>query len=166
MGSGLSKNQEMQMTTGVLDFQSEYMDIFEIFDTNHDGKINLQSLRKILSVLDTNLDETQIQHIIQDLSTGTEVNFEGFEKAMKKASKSRELDSELKDCLLFLKQDGQILSPYYIEKILRERRDLISDDERDNFMSGLCNFSPHDRLQKSNREINIDEFIRILCTEG
>ena len=48
--------------------KTDYMDSFNLFDTNHDGTINSQKIREIMQKLGKNPTEQQLIQIIENVA--------------------------------------------------------------------------------------------------
>ena len=112
--------------------KTDYMDAFNMFDTNHDGTINSQKIREIMQKFGKMPSEAQLQQLIENItkSDSKKIGFDDFVDMMEQ--KNREDDPEveiLNTFQIFDKDNNGLISNQELFHIIKTFGETLTDQE-------------------------------------
>ena len=140
--------------------KADYMDAFNMFDTNHDGTINSQKIGELMRKLGKNPTESQLNQIIGNIAKNgsKQIGFDDFVELMEQ--KNKENDPEIEIINMF-----QIFN--------KENNGLISNEELFHIIRTFGETLTYEEIQEIITEadvdgdgfINYEEFVRMMMAK-
>lgn len=140
--------------------KTDYMDAFNMFDTNHDGTINSQKIREIMQKFGKMPSEAQLQQLIENItkSDSKKIGFDDFVDMMEQ--KNREDDPEveiLNTFQIFDKDNNGLISNQELFHIIKTFGETLTDQEIEDIIL--------EADVDGDGYINYEEFVRMMITK-
>ena len=123
--------------------KADYMDAFNMFDTNHDGTINSQKIGELMRKLGKNPTESQLNQIIGNIAKNgsKQIGFDDFVELMEQKNKENNGLISNEELFHIIRTFGETLTDEEIREIITE-----ADVDGDGY-------------------INYEEFVRMMTTK-
>ena len=140
--------------------KADYMDAFNLFDTNHDGTINSQKIGEIMRKLGKNPTEQQLLQLIGNVTKtdSKKITFDDFVDLMEKKNKEDDTEAEIINTFrIFDKENNGLISNEELFHIIRTFGETLTDKE----IEEIINEADVD----GDGYINYEEFVRMMITK-
>ena len=140
--------------------KADYMDAFNMFDTNHDGTINSQKIREIMQKLGKNPTEKQLQQLIENVAKpgSQKIGFDDFVDMMEQKSKEDDPEIEIINAFqIFDAENNGLISNQELFHIIRTFGETLTNDEILEIIS--------EADVDGDGYINYEEFVRMMITK-
>ena len=140
--------------------KTDYMDSFNLFDTNHDGTINSQKIREIMQKLGKNPTEQQLIQIIENVAKpgSDKIRFDDFTDFMEKKNKENDTEIEIINTFqIFAAENNGLIPNEELFHIIRTFGETLSDKEIEEIIS--------EADVDGDGYINYEEFVRMMTTK-
>ena len=137
--------------------KADYMDAFNLFDTNHDGTINSQKIGEIMRKLGKNPTEQQLLQLIGNVTKtdSKKITFDDFVDLMEKKNKEDDTEAEIINTFrIFDKENNGLISNEELFHIIRTFGETLTDKE----IEEIINEADVD----GDGYINYEEFVRMM----
>ena len=140
--------------------KADYMDAFNMFDTNHDGTINSQKIGELMRKLGKNPTEAQLSQIIRNIAKNDskQIGFDEFVELMEQ--KNRENDPEIEIINMFQifnKENNGLISNEELFHIIRTFGETLTDEEIQEIIT--------EADVDGDGFINYEEFVRMMMAK-
>ena len=140
--------------------KANYMDAFNMFDTNHDGTITSQKIGELMLKLGKNPTEAQLAQIIENIAKpdSKQIGFDDFVELMEQ--KNRENDPEIEiinTFQIFDKDNNGLISNEEFFHIIRTFGETLTDEEIQEIIT--------EADVDGDGYINYEEFVRMMITK-
>ena len=112
--------------------KADYMDAFNMFDTNHDGTINSQKIGELMRKLGKNPTESQLNQIIGNIAKNgsKQIGFDDFVELMEQKNKENDPEIEIINMFqIFNKENNGLISNEELFHIIRTFGETLTDEE-------------------------------------
>ena len=140
--------------------KTDYMDSFNLFDTNHDGTINSQKIREIMQKLGKNPTEQQLIQIIENVAkpSSKKIGFDDFMELMEQKNKENDPEIEIINTFqIFAAENNGLIPNEELFHIIRTFGETLSDKEIEEIIS--------EADVDGDGYINYEEFVRMMTTK-
>ena len=140
--------------------KADYMDAFNLFDTNHDGTINSQKIGEIMRKLGKNPTEQQLLQLIGNVTKtdSKKITFDDFVDLMEKKNKEDDTEAEIINTFrIFDKENNGLISNEELFHIIRTFGETLTDKE----IEEIINEADVD----GDGYINYEEFVRMMTAK-
>ena len=140
--------------------KTDYMDSFNLFDTNHDGTINSQKIREIMQKLGKNPTEQQLIQIIENVAKpgSKKIGFDDFMELMEQKNKENDPEIEIINTFqIFAAENNGLIPNEELFHIIRTFGETLSDKEIEEIIS--------EADVDGDGYINYEEFVRMMTTK-
>ena len=140
--------------------KANYMDAFNMFDTNHDGTITSQKIGELMRKLGKNPTQAQLAQIIENIAKpdSKQIGFDDFVELMEQ--KNRENDPEIEiinTFQIFDKDNNGLISNEEFFHIIRTFGETLTDEEIQEIIT--------EADVDGDGYINYEEFVRMMMTK-
>ena len=140
--------------------KADYMDSFNMFDTNHDGTINSQKIGEIMRKLGKNPTEAQLIQLIENVSkSGSDkIGFDDFVDLMEQKNKENDSEIEIINTFqIFNTENNGLISNQELFHIIRTFGETLTDDEIEEIIA--------EADVDGDGYINYEEFVRMMTAK-
>ena len=140
--------------------KTDYMDSFNLFDTNHDGTINSQKIREIMQKLGKNPTEQQLIQIIENVAKpgSKKIGFDDFMELMEQKNKENDPEIEIINTFqIFAAENNGLIPNEELFHIIRTFGETLSDKEIEEIIS--------EADVDGDGYINYEEFVRMMIAK-
>ena len=140
--------------------KTDYMDAFNLFDTNHDGTINIQKIREIMQKLGKNPTDQQLFQIIENVAKpgSKKIGFDDFVELMELNNKEEDPEIEIINTFqIFADENNGLIPIQDLFHIIRTFGETLTDKE----IEEIINEADVD----GDGYINYEEFVRMMITK-
>ena len=140
--------------------KTDYMDSFNLFDTNHDGTINSQKIREIMQKLGKNPTEQQLIQIIENVAKpgSKKIGFDDFMELMEQKNKENDPEIEIINTFqIFAAENNGLIPNEELFHIIRTFGETLTDKEIEEIIS--------EADVDGDGYINYEEFVRMMTTK-
>ena len=140
--------------------KADYMDAFNMFDTNHDGTINSQKMGEIMRKLGINPTEQQLLQLIENVSKSgnKKITFDDFVDLMEQRNKEDDNEVEIINAFrIFDKENNGLISNEELFHIIRTFGETLTDKEIEDIIS--------EADVDGDGYINYEEFVRMMTAK-
>ena len=140
--------------------KTDYMDAFNLFDTNHDGTINSQKIREIMQKLGKNPTEQQLIQIIENVAKpgSDKIRFDDFTDFMEKKNKENDTEIEIINTFqIFAAENNGLIPNEELFHIIRTFGETLTDKEIEDIIS--------EADVDGDGYINYEEFVRMMIAK-
>ena len=142
------------------ELKNEYMDAFNMFDTNHDGTITPQKLGELMRKLGQNPSEADLIEMIEAVGKkgSRKIGFEEFVEMME--SKNNECDTEeelINTFRVFDTESNGLISVQNLANIIRTLGETLTEKEIDEIIT--------EADVDGDGFINYEEFVRMMTAK-
>ena len=140
--------------------KTDYKDSFNLFDTNHDGTINSQKIRKIMQKLGKNPTEQQLIQIIENVAKpgSDKIRFDDFTDFMEKKNKENDTEIEIINTFqIFAAENNGLIPNEELFHIIRTFGETLTDKEIEDIIS--------EADVDGDGYINYEEFVRMMIAK-
>ena len=140
--------------------KADYMDSFNMFDTNHDGTINSQKIGEIMRKLGKNPTEAQLSQLIENVSkSGSDkIGFDDFVDLMEQKNKEKDSEIEIINTFqIFNTENNGLISNQELFHIIRTFGETLTDDEIEEIIA--------EADVDGDGYINYEEFVRMMTAK-
>ena len=140
--------------------KTDYMDSFNLFDTNHDGTINSQKIREIMQKLGKNPTEQQLIQIIENVAKpgSDKIRFDDFTDFMEKKNKENDTEIEIINTFqIFAAENNGLIPNEELFHIIRTFGETLTDKEIEDIIS--------EADVDGDGYINYEEFVRMMIAK-
>ena len=112
------------------EIKADYMDAFNLFDTNHDGTINSQKIREIMQKLGKYPTEEQLQRLIANVAKydSKKISFDDFVDMMEQLNKENDPEVEILNSFqIFDVENSGLISNQDLFHIIRTFGETLTD---------------------------------------
>ena len=120
------------------EIKADYMDAFNLFDTNHDGTINSQKIREIMQKLGKYPTEEQLQRLIANVAKydSKKISFDDFVDMMEQLNKENDPEVEILNSFqIFDVENSGLISNQDLFHIIRTFGETLTDKEIEEIIS-------------------------------
>ena len=120
------------------EIKADYMDAFNLFDTNHDGTINSQKIREIMQKLGKYPTEEQLQRLIANVAKNDskKISFDDFVDMMEQLNKENDPEVEILNSFqIFDVENSGLISNQDLFHIIRTFGETLTDKEIEEIIS-------------------------------
>ena len=142
------------------EIKADYMDAFNLFDTNHDGTINSQKIREIMQKLGKYPTEEQLQRLIANVAKydSKKISFDDFVDMMEQLNKENDPEVEILNSFqIFDVENSGLISNQDLFHIIRTFGETLTDKEIEEIIS--------EADVDEDGYINYEEFVRMMITK-
>ena len=114
------------------ELKADYMDAFNMFDTNHDGLITPQKLGELMRKLGQNPTESDLIQMIEAVSKpgSKKIGFDQFVEMMEKKNNEEDTEVEIINAFrVFDTESNGLISNQYLAHIIRTLDETLTDKE-------------------------------------
>ena len=140
--------------------KADYMDAFNMFDTNHDGTINSQKIGELMRKLGKNPTESQLNQIIGNIAKNgsKQIGFDDFVELMEQKNKENDPEIEIINMFqIFNKENNGLISNEELFHIIRTFGETLTDEEIREIIT--------EADVDGDGYINYEEFVRMMMTK-
>ena len=140
--------------------KADYMDAFNMFDTNHDGTINSQKIGELMRKLGKNPTESQLNQIIGNIAKNgsKQIGFDDFVELMEQKNKENDPEIEIINMFqIFNKENNGLISNEELFHIIRTFGETLTDEEIREIIT--------EADVDGDGYINYEEFVRMMITK-
>ena len=140
--------------------KADYMDAFNMFDTNHDGTINSQKIGELMRKLGKNPAESQLNQIIGNIAKNgsKQIGFDDFVELMEQKNKENDPEIEIINMFqIFNKENNGLISNEELFHIIRTFGETLTDEEIREIIT--------EADVDGDGYINYEEFVRMMTTK-
>ena len=140
--------------------KADYMDAFNMFDTNHDGTINSQKIGELMRKLGKNPTESQLNQIIGNIAKNgsKQIGFDDFVVLMEQKNKENDPEIEIINMFqIFNKENNGLISNEELFHIIRTFGETLTDEEIREIIT--------EADVDGDGYINYEEFVRMMTTK-
>ena len=140
--------------------KADYMDAFNMFDTNHDGTINSQKIGELMRKLGKNPTESQLNQIIGNIAKNgsKQIGFDDFVELMEQKNKVNDPEIEIINMFqIFNKENNGLISNEELFHIIRTFGETLTDEEIREIIT--------EADVDGDGYINYEEFVRMMTTK-
>ena len=140
--------------------KADYMDAFNMFDTNHDGTINSQKIGELMRKLGKNPTESQLNQIIGNIAKNgsKQIGFDDFVELMEQKNKENDPEIEIINMFqIFNKENNGLISNEELFRIIRTFGETLTDEEIREIIT--------EADVDGDGYINYEEFVRMMTTK-
>ena len=140
--------------------KADYMDAFNMFDTNHDGTINSQKIGELMRKLGKNPTESQLNQIIGNIAKNgsKQIGFDDFVELMEQKNKENDPEIEIINMFqIFNKENNGVISNEELFHIIRTFGETLTDEEIREIIT--------EADVDGDGYINYEEFVRMMTTK-
>ncbi len=140
--------------------KADYMDAFNMFDTNHDGTINSQKIGELMRKLGKNPTESQLNQIIGNIAKNgsKQIGFDDFVELMEQKNKENDPEIEIINMFqIFNKENNGLISNEELFHIIRTFGETLTDEEIREIIT--------EADVDGDGYINYEEFVRMMTTK-
>ena len=140
--------------------KADYMDAFNMFDTNHDGTINSQKIGELMRKLGKNPTDLELKQIIENIAKPglKQIGFDDFVDLMEQ--KNKESDPEIEIIItfqIFDTNNNGLISKENLFHIIRTFGETLTDEEIQEIIT--------EADVDGDGYINYEEFVRMMITK-
>ncbi len=142
------------------ELKADYMDAFNMFDTNHDGTINSQKIGELMRKLGKNPTESQLNQIIGNIAKNgsKQIGFDDFVELMEQKNKENDPEIEIINMFqIFNKENNGLISNEELFHIIRTFGETLTDEEIREIIT--------EADVDGDGYINYEEFVRMMTTK-
>ena len=142
------------------EIKADYMDAFNLFDTNHDGTINSQKIREIMQKFGKYPTEEQLQRLIANVAKydSKKISFDDFVDMMEQLNKENDPEVEILNSFqIFDVENSGLISNQDLFHIIRTFGETLTDKEIEEIIS--------EADVDGDGYINYEEFVRMMITK-
>ena len=140
--------------------KTDYMDAFNLFDTNHDGTINSQKIREIMQKLGKNPTDKELAQIIENVakSGSKKISFDDFVDLMETKNKEDDPEVEIINTFqIFAAENNGLIPNEELFHIIRTFGETLTDKEIEDIIS--------EADVDGDGYINYEEFVRMMIAK-
>ena len=140
--------------------KTDYMDAFNLFDTNHDGTINSQKIREIMQKLGKNPTDQQLFQLIENVAKpgSKKINFDDFVDMMETKNKEDDPEVEIINTFqIFAAENDGLIPNQELFHIIKTFGETLSDKEIEEIIT--------EADVDGDGYINYEEFVRMMITK-
>ncbi len=140
--------------------KADYMDSFNMFDTNHDGTINAQKIGQIMRKLGNNPTEEQLFQLIENVAKpgSDKIGFDDFVDLMEQKNKENDSEVEIINTFqIFNTENNGMISNQELFHIIRTFGETLTDDEIEEIIT--------EADVDGDGYINYEEFVRMMTAK-
>ena len=140
--------------------KADYMDAFNMFDTNHDGTINSQKIGELMRKFGKNPTESQLNQIIRNIAKNgsKQIGFDDFVELMEQKNKENDPEIEIINMFqIFNKENNGLISNEELFHIIRTFGETLTDEEIREIIT--------EADVDGDGYINYEEFVRMMTTK-
>ena len=140
--------------------KADYMDAFNMFDTNHDGTINSQKIGELMRKLGKNPTESQLNQIIGNIAKNgsKQIGFDDFVELMEQKNKENDPEIEIINMFqIFNKENNGLISNEELFHIIRTFGETLTDEEIQEIIT--------EADVDGDGFINYEEFVRMMMAK-
>ncbi len=140
--------------------KADYMDAFNMFDTNHDGTINSHKIGELMRKLGKNPTESQLNQIIGNIAKNgsKQIGFDDFVELMEQKNKENDPEIEIINMFqIFNKENNGLISNEELFHIIRTFGETLTDEEIREIIT--------EADVDGDGYINYEEFVRMMTTK-
>ena len=140
--------------------KADYMDAFNMFDTNHDGTINSQKIGELMRKLGKKPTESQLNQIIGNIAKNgsKQIGFDDFVELMEQKNKENDPEIEIINMFqIFNKENNGLISNEELFHIIRTFGETLTDEEIREIIT--------EADVDGDGYINYEEFVRMMTTK-
>ena len=140
--------------------KTDYMDAFNLFDTNHDGTINIQKIREIMQKLGKNPTDQQLFQIIENVAKpgSKKIGFDDFVELMELNNKEEDPEIEIINTFqIFADENNGLIPVQDLFHIIRTFGETLTDKEIEEIIT--------EADVDGDGYINYEEFVRMMITK-
>ena len=140
--------------------KADYMDAFNMFDTNHDGTINSKKIGELMRKLGKNPTEAQLTQIIGNIAKNNskQIVFDDFVELMEQKNKENDPEIEIINMFqIFNKENNGLISNEELFHIIRTFGETLTDEEIQEIIT--------EADVDGDGFINYEEFVRMMTTK-
>ncbi len=140
--------------------KADYMDSFNMFDTNHDGTINAQKIGQIMRKLGNNPTEEQLFQLIENVAKpgSDKIGFDDFVDLMEQKNKENDSEVEIINTFqIFNTENNGMISNQELFHIIRTFGETLTDDEIEEIIA--------EADVDGDGYINYEEFVRMMTAK-
>ena len=140
--------------------KANYMDAFNMFDTNHDGTITSQKIGELMRKLGKNPTQAQLAQIIENIAKtdSKQIGFDDFVELMEQKNKENDPEIEIINTFqIFDKDNNGLISNEEFFHIIRTFGETLTDEEIKEIIT--------EADVDGDGYINYEEFVRMMMTK-
>ena len=140
--------------------KANYMDAFNMFDTNHDGTITSQKIGELMRKLGKNPTEAQLAQIIENVAKpdSKQIGFDDFVELMEQNNKENDPEIEIINTFqIFDKDNNGLISNEEFFHIIRTFGETLTNEEIQEIIT--------EADVDGDGYINYEEFVRMMITK-
>ena len=137
--------------------KANYMDAFNMFDTNHDGTITSQKIGELMRKLGKNPTEAQLAQIIENVAKpdSKQIGFDDFVELMEQNNKENDPEIEIINTFqIFDKDNNGLISNEEFFHIIRTFGETLTNEEIQEIIT--------EADVDGDGYINYEEFVRMM----
>ena len=142
------------------ELKADYMDAFNMFDTNHDGTITSQKLGELMRKLGQNPTEADLIQMIEAVSKpgSKKIGFDEFVDMMEKKNNEEDTEVEIINAFrVFDTESNGLISKEELFHIIRTFGETLSDEEIEEIIT--------EADVDGDGFINYEEFVRMMMAK-
>ena len=140
--------------------KADYMDAFNMFDTNHDGTINSQKIGELMRKLGKNPTDLELKQIIENIAKPglKQIGFDDFVDLMEQKTKESDPEIEIINTFQIFDTDNNgLISKENLFHIIRTFGETLTDEEIQEIIT--------EADVDGDGYINYEEFVRMMITK-
>ena len=140
--------------------KADYMDAFNMFDTNHDGTINSQKIGELMRKLGKNPTDLELKQIIENIAKPglKQIGFDDFVDLMEQKNKESDPEIEIINTFQIFDTDNNgLISKENLFHIIRTFGETLTDEEIQEIIT--------EADVDGDGYINYEEFVRMMITK-
>ena len=140
--------------------KADYMDAFNMFDTNHDGTINSQKIGELMRKLGKNPTDLELKQIIENIAKPglKQIGFDDFVDLMEQKNKESDPEIEIINTFQIFDIDNNgLISKENLFHIIRTFGETLTDEEIQEIIT--------EADVDGDGYINYEEFVRMMITK-
>ena len=140
--------------------KADYMDAFNMFDTNHDGTINSQKIGELMRKLGKNPTDLELKQIIENIAKPglKQIGFDDFVDLMEQKNKESDPEIEIINAFQIFDTDNNgLISKENLFHIIRTFGETLTDEEIQEIIA--------EADVDGDGYINYEEFVRMMITK-
>ena len=140
--------------------KADYMDAFNMFDTNHDGTINSQKIGELMRKLGKNPTDLELKQIIENIAKPglKQIGFDDFVDLMEQKNKESDPEIEIINTFQIFDTDNNgLISKENLFHIIRTFGETLTDEEIQEIIT--------EADVDGDGYINYEEFVRMMIAK-
>lgn len=141
------------------DAKEEFQQVFNLYDRNHDGNVNVNELGYIMRYLGHILSTPELNDIIKDFGSGTQISLDGFLKFMGTKFKEVESAEEVIQAFRVFDKDGKgLIGATELRHLMCNQGEKLDD--------ALVESMINEAIPGGDGQLNYENFVRDMLSRN